>query len=134
MAARHSRAGADPQRIVTDQAGWEAAVTGPEFAEEFDLEGDSLKRPPKGFDPEHPRIEDLKRKDQWPPASSTRRRSPTGVHRRLRRRLPHGLALQGVPDTSRGPAVLRGGQHRYEPADDRVAARAGRTACVIDVE
>ena len=51
------------ERIVADQAGWEAAVTDPGFAEEFDLEGDSLKRPPKGFDPDHPRIEDLKRKD-----------------------------------------------------------------------
>jgi len=29
----------------------------------FDLGGDSLKRPPKGFDKEHPLIEDLKRKD-----------------------------------------------------------------------
>jgi len=27
------------------------------------LEGDSLMRPPRGFDPEHPFIEDLKRKD-----------------------------------------------------------------------
>ena len=51
------------ERIVADQADWEAAVGNQEFVEEFDLEGDSLKRPPKGFDPEHPRIEDLKRKD-----------------------------------------------------------------------
>ena len=29
----------------------------------FELTGDSLKRPPRGFDPEHPFIEDLKRKD-----------------------------------------------------------------------
>jgi len=28
-----------------------------------ELEGDSLKRPPRGFDPQHPFIEDLKRKD-----------------------------------------------------------------------
>jgi uncharacterized protein (TIGR02453 family) len=27
------------------------------------LEGDSLKRPPRGFDADHPLIEDLKRKD-----------------------------------------------------------------------
>ncbi|MHC5003301.1 MAG: DUF2461 domain-containing protein, partial [Planctomycetota bacterium] len=27
------------------------------------LEGESLKRPPRGFDPEHPLVEDLKRKD-----------------------------------------------------------------------
>lgn len=29
----------------------------------LELEGDSLSRPPKGFDPQHPFIEDLKRKD-----------------------------------------------------------------------
>ncbi len=29
----------------------------------FSLSGDSLKRPPKGYDKEHPLIEDLKRKD-----------------------------------------------------------------------
>jgi uncharacterized protein (TIGR02453 family) len=29
----------------------------------LELEGDSLTRPPKGFDPKHPFIEDLKRKD-----------------------------------------------------------------------
>ena len=27
------------------------------------MEGDRLKRPPKGFDPDHPLVEDLKRKD-----------------------------------------------------------------------
>jgi uncharacterized protein (TIGR02453 family) len=29
----------------------------------LELEGDSLTRPPKGFDPQHPHIEDIKRKD-----------------------------------------------------------------------
>jgi uncharacterized protein (TIGR02453 family) len=29
----------------------------------LELEGDSLKRPPRGFDPHHPFIEDIKRKD-----------------------------------------------------------------------
>jgi uncharacterized protein (TIGR02453 family) len=29
----------------------------------FAFEGDSLKRPPRGYPPEHPQIEDLKRKD-----------------------------------------------------------------------
>ena len=50
-------------RIVDDPGGWERAVGDPDFAEEYDLAGDSLKRPPKGFDPEHPYVEDLKRKD-----------------------------------------------------------------------
>ncbi|NNE94981.1 MAG: DUF2461 domain-containing protein [Acidimicrobiales bacterium] len=33
------------------------------FADRFELQGDSLKRPPKGFDAEHPLVDDLKRKD-----------------------------------------------------------------------
>ncbi len=32
-------------------------------ARKLELEGDSLKRPPRGFDPSHPFIEDIKRKD-----------------------------------------------------------------------
>lgn len=51
------------RRIVEDPNGWKSAVGDPRFAEKFDLTGDSLKRPPKGFDPEHPYLEDLKRKD-----------------------------------------------------------------------
>ena len=33
------------------------------FADHYDFAGESLKRAPKGFDPEHPLIEDLRRKD-----------------------------------------------------------------------
>ena len=33
------------------------------FKEQFELAGDSLKRAPKGYDPDHPLIEDLRRKD-----------------------------------------------------------------------
>ena len=51
------------ERIVDNPAAWEAVTGDPGFVEEFDLEGESLKRPPKGFDSEHPLIEDLKRKD-----------------------------------------------------------------------
>ncbi len=50
-------------RIVAEPGAWERAVNAAEFVDEFDLAGDSLKRPPKGFDPEDPHIEDLKRKD-----------------------------------------------------------------------
>jgi uncharacterized protein (TIGR02453 family) len=42
---------------------WEAAVSHPPFRERFQLTGESLVRPPRGFDPNHPLIEDLKRKD-----------------------------------------------------------------------
>lgn len=50
-------------RIVADAKGWHSALKAPGFAEEFELGGESLKRPPRGFDPDHPDIEDLKRKD-----------------------------------------------------------------------
>lgn len=33
------------------------------FAKRFELAGESLKKAPKGFDPDHPLIDDLKRKD-----------------------------------------------------------------------
>ncbi len=42
---------------------WLSAVEDKVFSASYSLGGDSLKRPPKGFDPEHPLIEDLKRKD-----------------------------------------------------------------------
>jgi uncharacterized protein (TIGR02453 family) len=49
--------------IADDPKGWKRALGGKKFAETFRLEGDSLKRPPKGYDPDHPLIDDLKRKD-----------------------------------------------------------------------
>ncbi|MFC1661435.1 DUF2461 domain-containing protein [Gemmatimonadota bacterium] len=48
--------------LVEDSTGWRRAV-GKCFSSRFELSGDSLVRPPKGFDPEHPLVEDLKRKD-----------------------------------------------------------------------
>jgi uncharacterized protein (TIGR02453 family) len=47
------------EAIARDPEGWRVATAG----ERFRLAGDSLKRAPAGFDPEHPLIEDLKRKD-----------------------------------------------------------------------
>ena len=49
--------------IVDDGAGWKRASRAKAFTETFTLEGDSLKRAPKGIDPEHPLIDDLRRKD-----------------------------------------------------------------------
>lgn len=43
--------------IVDDTEGWRQATGG------LTLGGDSLVRPPRDFDPEHPLVEDLKRKD-----------------------------------------------------------------------
>jgi uncharacterized protein (TIGR02453 family) len=49
--------------IASKPARWRAIIEDPVFAERFRLGGEALKRPPAGFDPEHPLIEDLKRKD-----------------------------------------------------------------------
>jgi len=49
--------------IVADPTGWKRIVGAKRFRERLEVAGDSLKRPPRGFDPEHPLIEDLKRKD-----------------------------------------------------------------------
>ena len=51
------------EAIVEDPDGWLAATRGPEVAARLRLDGESLKRPPTGFDPAHPLLEDLKRKD-----------------------------------------------------------------------
>ena len=49
--------------IVEDPVGWKRASRGAAFSRTFELAGDRLKRAPKGFDPEHPLVEDLKWKD-----------------------------------------------------------------------
>ncbi|MCJ7717496.1 MAG: DUF2461 domain-containing protein [Anaerolineales bacterium] len=50
-------------RIDTKPGEWREAIENQDFISTFSLEGDSLIRPPRGFDPDHPLIEDLKRKD-----------------------------------------------------------------------
>ena len=42
---------------------WFAARNDRKFVSQWELWGDSLMRPPRGYDPNHPAIEDLKRKD-----------------------------------------------------------------------
>ena len=49
--------------IVGGAAGWKRAVNSKAFHATCRLSGESLKRPPRGYDPNHPLIEDLKRKD-----------------------------------------------------------------------
>ena len=49
--------------IVEYDARWKRIKSNKKFKETFELSGDSLKRHPRGFDPDHKLIEDLKRKD-----------------------------------------------------------------------
>jgi len=51
------------QGIVDDPDAWIHATTTTPFEGRFELSGATLKRAPRGFDPEHPLVEDLKRKD-----------------------------------------------------------------------
>jgi uncharacterized protein (TIGR02453 family) len=51
------------QRIADSPAKWKRVRDGKAFRGHFELTGESLKRPPRGFDPEHEMLEDLKRKD-----------------------------------------------------------------------
>jgi uncharacterized protein (TIGR02453 family) len=51
------------ERLVEEPTAWKRATTARAFTGTFGLAGDVLKRPPKGFEPEHPLVEDLKRKD-----------------------------------------------------------------------
>ncbi len=51
------------QAIDEDPAAWKRAKGGKAFRGRYQLEGDCLKRPPRGFDADHPLLEDLKRKD-----------------------------------------------------------------------
>ena len=49
--------------IVDKSDEWKKVVKGKNFKSKCSMTGASLKRPPRGFDPDHPFIEDLKRKD-----------------------------------------------------------------------
>ena len=50
------------EAVAANPVRWESIVNEDSFASTFTLEGDSLKRAPRGFDPDHPLIETLKRK------------------------------------------------------------------------
>lgn len=49
--------------IVEAPSRWKKAIGDERFAAVYSLGGDSLKRPPNGYDPKHSLIADLKRKD-----------------------------------------------------------------------
>jgi len=51
------------QAIVDQPERWKRAKSDRKFRARYQLDGDSLKTPPRGFPPDHPLIEDLKRTD-----------------------------------------------------------------------
>lgn len=50
-------------RICEHGKQWQSAIHAKSFNKHFELSGESLIRPPRGYDKEHPLINDLKRKD-----------------------------------------------------------------------
>ena len=50
------------ERIVARPAEWSRAIGANAFKRHFNLGGESLQRQPRGFDKEHPLIDDIKRK------------------------------------------------------------------------
>ncbi len=73
------------KRIESKPAEWKKARDAKAFKTAFkELGGESLKRPPRGFDPEHPYVEDLKRKDfvafaEWKATLVTKADFPAAV-------------------------------------------------------
>ena len=51
------------EAIAEDPPRWKRVSRGKRFADVFSLGGESLKRPPRGYEEDHPLIDDLKRKD-----------------------------------------------------------------------
>ncbi len=49
--------------IAARPGAWRGVLEGDAFRKSFALDGESLKRAPKGFDPTHEQIDDLRRKD-----------------------------------------------------------------------
>jgi uncharacterized protein (TIGR02453 family) len=61
------RPGSEPlrqirERIAARSGEWSRAIGAAAFKRYFSLGGESLQRPPRGFDKEHPLIDDIKRK------------------------------------------------------------------------
>jgi uncharacterized protein (TIGR02453 family) len=49
--------------LADNPAAWKKAVHGKAFRERFEFWGEALTRPPRGFDPKHELIEDIKRRN-----------------------------------------------------------------------
>jgi uncharacterized protein (TIGR02453 family) len=49
--------------LVSHPTRWKRVTHSQRFRSLWELSGDALSRPPRGYDPEHPLVDDLKRKD-----------------------------------------------------------------------
>ena len=69
--------------IDENQAEWRKAVHHKRFTDVFELGGESLKRPPKGFDPDHKLMTDLKRKSFMASTKITQKDVTSGSFHKL---------------------------------------------------
>jgi uncharacterized protein (TIGR02453 family) len=81
--------------IVEDPAGWKKARG------TMTMIGESLKRPPPGYDPEHPFIDDLKRKDfclsmEFTDAQVTSKKLPDEIGKAAQKMAPFMRFLAGA--------------------------------------
>ena len=51
------------ERVANRPLAWKKSIGTKSFCDNFELQGESLKRPPRGFDAQDPNLVDLKRKD-----------------------------------------------------------------------
>ena len=66
------------EHIAAEPVAWKAATQSEQVAGAYHFGGDSLKRPPKGFDPDHELIDDLRRKDFIATCTLTQKEVTTG--------------------------------------------------------
>ena len=115
--------------IADNSGGWKRLTQAKAFRETFDIMGQSLKRPPRGFDATHPLIEDLKRKGLRRPHAVRRSRcrparlSPALCADRQRRR-----GVRRIPFPRRRRTVLGGAGESRLNADTPPARRRSRPA------
>jgi len=82
--------------IAEDPKGWKKATRGKAFSSTFELGGDKLKRPPRGFDKEHPLVEDLKRKSFMGSTPLTKKQvTSPGLDREIAKLGKKGKAFMG---------------------------------------
>ena len=95
------------EAIVANPGKWERIVNDQDFTSTFTLEGDSLKRAPKGIDSNHPLIEDLKRKSFVAGTTFTQDDACSpGFIGAYAGHVPDSRAVLGVPHHGRRPGVV----------------------------
>jgi uncharacterized protein (TIGR02453 family) len=87
--------------IVADPKSWRRITEGADFRSSCGMVGESLKRAPAGYDPNHPLIDDLKRKDFTTSAALTDRQVCTPD--------PAPIARTIKPGSNRRTALWYGG-------------------------